>query len=600
MKSFNSKSLGWKGMAIWIGAAVWLGGCTSGTTVPETQDQGAGEQNAVVTDITNLSELAADYRPRLVENRSVYEEDRPDTVVDLYLTITPSNIQQDPMLNWTELNKITLKEPAEPPILLDAIFQEGDGKGPQSGMFGYEDVLPNATVTVRGSSTRRSAQKAYKIKLTENSGLWREQKTINLLKHPYDITRIRNKLSFDYFREIPDMTSLRTQFVRLHVKDLTANTGAAGFVDYGLYTQIEQPNKSFLRKHGLDPNGHLYKASFFEFFRYPEFLKLVDDPDYDEAAFESILETKGNKDHSKLLRMLDDVNDDKQNIDEVFDRHFDRDNFLTWMAVNILFDNMDTNSQNFYLYSPLNSEKWFFLPWDYDGAWGYTKQRGEDVVNGPWEVGISNYWGSKLQNRFFKNPDNVQQLIDKMQELKAYITPEKTKALLDQYRKVAPAITLSEPDIAYLPGTPEQYAKEWDRLIELPEKNEKLFLASLENPMPVYLADVERKDGQWLFQWTNSYDLQGDDLTYHFQVSRSPDFTQLVEDRDGLTVLSQQIESLQPGKYYWRVLIKDSKGNQQVAFDVLEHRVYYGIREFHITGTAENPSVLHPQRSEND
>ncbi|GIP33756.1 CotH kinase family protein [Paenibacillus sp. J2TS4] len=600
MKQSNARRRIWNRMVVCLGIVALLGGCTSDITMPETKNQEADKQDGEVVSVENLADLAVDYRPRLVENRSVYEEDRGDTIVDLYLTIADSNTQRDPSLTWAELNKITLKEPAEPAIVLDAIFQEGDEKQPKSGMFGYEDTLPNASVTIRGSSTRKSPQKAYKIKLSEGSGLWREQKTINLLKHPYDITRIRNKLSFDYFKEIPDMASLRTQFVRLHVKDLTTNAGGAGFVDYGLYTQIEQPNKSFLRKHGLDPNAHLYKANYFEFFRYPEELKLIDDPTYDELAFERILKIKGNKDHSKLLRMLDDVNDEKQSINEVFDRHFDRDNFLTWMAVNILFDNMDTNSQNFYLYSPLNSEKWFFLPWDYDGAWGYTKQRGEDVANGPWENGISNYWGSKLQNRFFKNPDNVQQLIDKMEELKAYITPEKTKALLDQYRQVAPAVTLSEPDIGFLPGTPMQYAKEWDRLIGLPEENARLFLEALENPMPVFLADVEWKDGQWLFEWTNSYDLQSDDLTYHFQISQTPDFTDMIEDRDGLTVLSQQVQSLPPGKYYWRVLISDSKGNQQVAFDVLEHRIYYGIREFHITGTAENPQVLHPKDIDND
>ena len=39
------------------------------------------------------------------------------------------------------------------------------------------------------------------------------------------------------------MMGLRTQFVHLYVKDLTdSDTGA--FVDYGLYTQVEQLNKT--------------------------------------------------------------------------------------------------------------------------------------------------------------------------------------------------------------------------------------------------------------------------------------------------------------------------------------------------------------------
>ena len=60
------------------------------------------------------------------------------------------------------------------------------------------------------------------------------------------------------------MTGLRTQFVHLYVRDLTTGSGAA-FEDYGLYTQVEQLNKTALKTHGLDRNGQLYKVNSFEF-----------------------------------------------------------------------------------------------------------------------------------------------------------------------------------------------------------------------------------------------------------------------------------------------------------------------------------------------
>lgn len=99
-------------------------------------------------------------------------------------------------------------------------------------------------------------------------------------------------------------------------------------MDYGLYTQVEQPNKRFLRNHGLDEYGQLYKASMFEFFRYPDALKLADDPKYDLSAFEEVLEVKGNDDHQKLLTMLDDLNNYSLPTEEVFAKYFDEENYL--------------------------------------------------------------------------------------------------------------------------------------------------------------------------------------------------------------------------------------------------------------------------------
>ena len=38
-------------------------------------------------------------------------------------------------------------------------------------------------------------------------------------------------------------------------------------------------------------------------------IKLADDPDYDQAKFEEKLEIKGDNDHTKLIAMLNDLND---------------------------------------------------------------------------------------------------------------------------------------------------------------------------------------------------------------------------------------------------------------------------------------------------
>lgn len=555
-----------------LGLAV-LGGCTE-----------SKETVVKVKPPVSKPEVAAAYGTKLAEDRSVYAGDKADSVVTFYLTVAKHNLTAEHPLSWTQFNSINRVEQNTDDLTMEVILQEGTEEGLSSGMFGYGDTHANGMISIRGKSTIRADQKSFKIKLFKEAGLWRNQGTINLIKHAYDSTRLRNKLSFDYFKLIPDFTSLRTQFVHLYVKDLTGGAGAQ-FVDYGLYTQIEQPNKTFLRSHGLDPNGNLYKAVDFEFFRYPEELKSAEDPAYDKAKFSQRLEIKGDEHHEKLLGMLDDLNNYSLPIDDVFDKHFDRDNFLTWMAVNILMDNFDTINQNYLLYSPLNSDKWFFLPWDYDGGWGYTEFDKEAAKERPgWQRGIANYWGNVLQKRFFKNPDNVQQLIDKMEQLKSIITVQQTTEFIRTYEKIVSGYVRRLPDLHWLPKPVVEFESELELVKTLPEAAERKFKETLENPMPFYLNESEQEDGSMLFNWDASYDLQGDDISYRFQLARNPSFDNALKDVKS-TELSIRIDGLSEGKYYWKVTAIDSKGHEVDAFDTFEDidgNYYFGVRPFYV------------------
>ena len=200
--------------------------------------------------------------------------------------------------------------------------------------------------------------------------------------------RFRNKMAYDLIKGIPQMMGLRTQFVHLYVKDNTDGSSDV-FQDYGLYTQVEQLNKTALKTHGLDSKGQLYKVNFFEFYREEDVIKTTDDPGYNQEAFEERLEIKGDSDHTKLIHMLDAVNDYSIPINQVLEQYFDEENIVYWMAFQILTGNVDTQSRNMYLYSPQNSDTWYFIDWDNDGFFmrseyglrGWSDQ-------GSWECGI--------------------------------------------------------------------------------------------------------------------------------------------------------------------------------------------------------------------
>ncbi|MED4453987.1 CotH kinase family protein [Metabacillus fastidiosus] len=511
------------------------------------------------------------------DDSRLYEFEDKSSIVTFYVTISPNNGATFYELdNWYSIHNNEEDSPK-----LDIKIEEGTEKGINKGSFGSDEPDVNASIQLRGKSTRVASQKSFKIKLYDKAGLWRGQKTLNLNKHPYDGTRVRNKLSFDYFTLIPNLSSMRTQFVHLYIKDLTNKQSNGEFVDYGMYTHIEQANERYLATHGLDSNGNLYKAVNFEFYRYPDQLKLEDDPSFKKKDFESILEIKGSKDHRALLNMLDEVNDYSLNINDVVNRYFDKENYLTWIATNILMGNHDIMTQNFYLYKPLNSSKWYFIPWDYDGTWKSSSKKEEKSEIPEWQNGLSNYWGSILHKRFFKDPKNVEALSKKIEEISNIITPEQTKKLLDEYYPTVSQFVKRAPDKNYLSINTSDHKEVYYGIVNNSKINKDTYYRNLEKPMPFFLGDHFIENKQSVFIWDSSYDIQGDDITYLFQISKDPAFSTVIYEKKNMVETEIRLNKLAAGIYYWRAVAKDKKGNEQKAFDQYEDGdiTYFGMKK---------------------
>lgn len=560
------------GFFILISAIIFLG-----LSIEEKEDFKLNYEDEMSVDKDNSIEESI-YNPlnelKLVDNKEIYREDEDSHIDRLYITLLPPGSSE--AVTFEELhnsindsNRDYVSDDNDP--VVEMVFSTD-----REYLATNPYPVPNATIEIRGQSSRFASQKSYKIKLFDDTKKWKGFKTINLNKHASDSLRIRNKLSFDYFEILPDFSSLRTGFVELYIRDLSSKTKEDKFKSYGLYTFIEQYNKRFLRRHNLDPKGHLYKAEFFEFYRYPDNIKSKEDITYESNKFEKILEVRGNEDHGKLIDMLENVNDYNRDINEVVDKHFDRDNLLTWLGVNILMNNYDTNSRNFALYSPLNSDKWFFIPWDYDGAWTEKKYRGK------WRKGISAYWNMVLFNRFFKDMDNIEALSKKIEELSTVINEENTNKFLDSYYASVKESIFKPPDIDYLRITQRSYEKEYYSLGKVTENNKAYYYKSLQNPMPFFLGEPEYEGGSHKFVWSASYDLQDDDLSYTFILSTDYEFKNIIAEYRDLQIMSCRVDNLKPGEYFWKVIVYDSKGNWQEAFDqfIENGKEAHGVRKF--------------------
>lgn len=508
----------------------------------------------------------------LVDNVALYANDDPSSIVTIYVTVRKGNASENTNHTWEEVNNATkfFFENLENVEVdkAEVIFQIGDETGPIRGEVGFGENLPNGTIQVRGNSASTRTVKSYKIELRDRTGGWRGQNTIALNKHYGDPTRIKNYLSFDLLQSVPDMTSLRTQFVHLYVKDETSDPPSEEFVDYGLFTQVEQPNRTFLRNHGLDPNGQLYKAVFFEFFRYPQEIRPVDDPQYELRAFETRLEVKGDQNHTKLISMLEAVNDPLIPIEQTFERYFNVDNYFTWMAFNILIGHTDTTSQNFYLYSPQNSEKWYFLPWDYDASLNvlFKERFGSVFPYQNWEKGVQTYWGVVLHNRVLKVDRYRQQLDEKIEEIRPLLTSEIINEKLAVYREVTAPFLNRTPDLFYSEEDRLEFA--YQTIPREVDTNYQRYQQSLKEPMPFFLGTPEIVDGKIRFYWNTSYDFNAENITYQIQLSRDYEFNEVI--LEATTTNFPQVEFdnvLEPDTYFWRVIARNESGYQQFPFD---------------------------------
>ncbi|MBE7014829.1 MAG: spore coat protein CotH [Ruminococcaceae bacterium] len=521
------------------------------------------------------------------DNKYLYKNSDPKKVVTMYLTVLEGNSGEGTDHTWEEVNSYSVYDYEKMGIdryKVEGLLQVGDESGPLPGELGYNQISPNCTVQIRGQSSSLREQKNYKISVKDNKGQWNGQSTIALNKHVSDPTRFRNKLSYDLISGIDEIMGLRTTFVHLYVKDTTSG-GNNKFTDYGLYTQVEQLNKTALKAHGLDNKGHLYKINFCEFYRYEDVIKLKDDPDFNIKEFEKILEVKGNDDHSKLIKMLEDVNDYSKDFDEVLDKHFDIENLSYWMAYQILMGNIDTQSRNFYIYSPLNIDKWYIIPWDNDGSLRRTELNlAGRSDNGGWEEGISNYWGNVLFKRALKSEKYVLALNRAIEEIKAYLNYERVNEYVTTYASIVKPYLYRMPDIMYAPVTSGQFDYIVKNLANEIEANYLSYKESYEKPMPFFIGLPKKTEKGLYIECEGAFDFDLENITYNIQIAKDYRFSNVVANFENVLIPAVTIDMLPKGQYFIKVTATNASGYTQTAFDyyMASEGKQYGVKCFYV------------------
>lgn len=551
-----------------------LTGCYIPSDEPRPSDKAdPSDKNQTQQNVTD-SPIATDIKPTIAvptsapvsepilrSERAAGELPEIDLKV-LYLTVKEGDTEETNH-TWKEINTNT----ADRYKISGTLYE-----GTEEGITDDEGMI--CTVSYRGQASRNSPQKSYKIKLSDEK--WMGQRVLNLNKHYYDYTHFLNKFAYDIIDEVPQMIGLKTQFVRLYVKDLSdgADPNAADYVDYGLFTHVEQLNDRALKRLNLDKECCLYKVNLFEFWEYDD-VKLTTDPAYDEKKFNIRLENKRDTDNEKIIKLMDIVNNYQLPNQDVLDYYVEKDNIAYWMAFHILIDNVDTNCRNFYLYSPSDSEKWYIISWDNDGAFSGVKAEISNSSIVPWRYGIHNYWGTIFFRRLLRTKDFRDALVKAATDLKEnYLTKEHVTDLFNLYEETVGYIYYGNTDKADRPN--DRHYKMLSRIPDNIEENYNRLIDSLNHPTPfsIYGPSYNTETNEVSVKWSTSYDLDGGNISYVVEVTDDPSFNKVLYTTETDETSISFSHDWGPGYYIVRVTAKTSDGYTMCAFQSMSVNGY--------------------------
>lgn len=276
------------------------------------------------------------------------------------------------------------------------------------------------TIRYRGDWARSWPKKPLKIffaKGTEFGG----QHVLNLNSCWRDPAFIREQLAYHVYTAC-GVPASRTRMVKLNVNGHF----------YGLFLEVEQPEKSLLKRHNLK-GAAVYKTS--------SHAQQADERDLGtEAAFHAHYEkeTRKAEDYSDLQRFCHELGT-TTNVAAFFAVQVDVDRYVNFLAASALVQNWDWFSKNHFLvHDSAGSKKWFVVPWDLDRTFGDHWQGAFDAANVPLRLGTaaqpSTIGWNKMFNAFWNEPALRKRLFDRMENLlQSEFTREKLFPLLDEW-----------------------------------------------------------------------------------------------------------------------------------------------------------------------
>lgn len=208
-------------------------------------------------------------------------------------------------------------------------------------------------------------------------------KKFNLTTNLYDVTFMREKLTFEAYRRM-GVRAPRVAYTKVYVNG-----------EYrGLCSLVEQIDKTFIKNNfDEDTVGYLHKAGIMMFLKLPE-----QDTTVSFLSLNCPLKTRRTENNYQPIKdlIVNLTYTPDSLFREAMDTVFDMNTFIKMMAMDMVTNDNDhfIGGINYYLYSSPVDNRWFMLPWDYDRAFNTIFI----IRDLPYEGGLE-YPGEALRKR---------------------------------------------------------------------------------------------------------------------------------------------------------------------------------------------------------
>lgn len=211
-------------------------------------------------------------------------------------------------------------------------------------------------VVYRGSHIRDFPKKSYQISFYSPSK-FRNAQVIHLNAEFKDPSVMRNKLSFDFFRDIGCLAP-QARFVSLNLNGKNE----------GVYLELEAVDENFLANRRL-PEGPIFYAVDGD----ANFSLMSDlDKQVKKSLLTGYVQTYGTKEDEDYLReTVMNINTiPREEFEKTIVHYVNIDAYLRWLAGVVCTQNFDGFVHNYALYQRRQTGQYEIIPWDYDATWG--------------------------------------------------------------------------------------------------------------------------------------------------------------------------------------------------------------------------------------
>ncbi|QQR46711.1 CotH kinase family protein [Myxococcus xanthus] len=225
----------------------------------------------------------------------------------------------------------------------------------QDGLFKANGTTYRVQVRLRGASARFFPKKSWNVSF-EDGVRFEGRTSLNLVAEYADATLLAEKIAFDLLEAMRVPASKGT-LVRLNVNG----------VYQGVFLEIEQVNKAFLRAHSFaDTDGTIYRCGWkdceFKMVKVPyqgDWAKKTNESQPDDKLWEMV----GAINHTPEPRFVSEM-----------EKRFELEHYLRAMVMDALMsNNYVEDSESYFIYDRAVA-RWSYVPWDLnnvDSRWWY-------------------------------------------------------------------------------------------------------------------------------------------------------------------------------------------------------------------------------------